>query len=72
MVIPERMTFYVLGNKKWPHLYVTLEQVKEALAEAGTAILMAERDPVSMEQMQTAVVVDKKSYAFVAAHKVVF
>ena len=72
MLIPERITFYVLGNKKWPCLHVTLEQVKEALAEAGTAVLMAERDPVSMEQMQNPIVVDKKSYAFVATHKVEF
>ena len=72
MLIPERTTFWMVGNKKWPCLYVTLEQVKEALAEAGTAILVAERDPVSMEQMQNPVTVDKKSYAFVASHKVVF
>ena len=72
MLIPERITFYVLGNKKWPCLHVTLEQVKEALAEAGAAVLMSERDPVSMEQMQNPVVVDKKSYAFVATHKVEF
>ena len=72
MTIPERTTFYVLGNKKWPLLHVTLEQAQEALAEAGTAVLMAERDPVSIEQMQNPVIVDKKSYAFVATHKVEF
>ena len=72
MTIAERNTFWMVGNTRMRCLYVTLEQVKEALAEAGTAILEVERDPVSLEQMQNPVWGDKKSYAFVASHRVVF
>ena len=72
MLIPERTTFYKVGKIKLPCLYVTLEQAKEALHEAGMAILITERDPVSIEQMQNPITVDKKAYAFVATHKVEF
>ena len=40
MIIVERETFYMVGDKKWFCLYLTLEQVREALAEAGTAVLV--------------------------------
>ena len=72
MFIVERETFYMVGEKKWPCLYLTLEQVKEALVEAGTAILVAERDPATMEQIQNPVVSDYKAVLFVAAQKVEF
>ena len=72
MFIVERQTFYVIGGKKWFCLYLTLEQVKEALVEAGTVILVAERDPAPMEQIQNPVVSDYKALVFVAAQKVVF
>ena len=72
MFIVERETFYVVGEKKWFCLYLTLEQVKEALTEAGTAILVAERDPAPMEQIQNPVVSDYKAVVFVAAQKVEF
>ena len=61
-----------MGKKRWDVLYLTLEQVKEALAEAGTAVLVAERDPVAMEQIQNPVVADGKATIFVVAQKVEF
>ena len=72
MFVVERQTFYMVGEKKWFCLYLTLEQVKEALAEAGTAILVAERDPAPMDQIQTPIVSDYKALTFVAAQKVDF
>ena len=72
MFIVERQTFYVVGGKKWSCLYLTLEQVKEALAEAGTVILVAERDPAPMEQIQNPVMSDYKALLFVAAQRVEF
>lgn len=72
MIVVERETFYTVGKKKWSTLYITFEQVKEALAEAGTTIYMAEREPASMEHIQNPVIVDGKGFAFVAAQKVEF
>lgn len=72
MFIVERETFYMVGEKKWFCLYLTLDQVKEALAEAGTAVLVAERDPAPMEQIQNPVVSDYKAVVFVVAQKVEF
>ena len=72
MIIVERETFYVDGKKKWSTLYLTLEQVEEALAEAGTTIIVAEREPASMEYIQNPVVADGKGFAFVTAQKVKF
>ena len=72
MLAKERETFYRFGEKKWLSLYLTLEQVKEALAEAGTAILVTERDPAPMKQIQNPIVSDCKAVLFVAAQKVEF
>ena len=70
MFMEERETFYMVGNKRWDVLYLTLEQVKEALVEAGTTILVAERDPAPVEQILNPVVSDYKAVVFVAAQKV--
>ena len=72
IVSPECATYYKFGGKKWPCLYVTLENVKEALAEAGTTVIATERDPASMEQIQNPVASDSKAFIFVAAQKVKF
>ena len=64
MFMEERESFFMMGKKKWDILYLTLEQVKEALAEAGTAILVAAREPASMEQIQNPVVADAKATVF--------
>ena len=72
MIIVERETFYVDGKKKWSTLYLTLEQVKEALAEAGITVIVAEREPASMEYIQNPVIADGKGFAFVTAQKVEF
>ena len=65
-------TYYVVGKKKWPSLHLTLEQVKEALTEAGTNIIVAKREPASMEQIQNPVVADCKAFVFVVGQKVKF
>ena len=72
MFIVERETFYMVGDKKWFCLYLTLEQAKEALVEAGTAILEAARDPAPIDQIQNPTVSDYKAVAFVAVQKVEF
>ncbi|XP_065920857.1 indolethylamine N-methyltransferase-like [Dysidea avara] len=69
-VSPERGTFYMFGGKKWPCLYITLEQVTEALSEAGMVVLVSERDPASMEQIQNPIAADIKAFVFLAAQKV--
>ena len=68
----ERESFFMMGKKKWDVLYLTFEQVKEALAEAGTTVLVAAREPASMEQIQNPVVADGKATVFVVAQKVEF
>ena len=70
MFMEECETFYMVGNKRWDVLYLTLEQVKEALVEAGTTILVAERDPAPVEQILNPIVSDYKAVVFVAAQKV--
>ena len=72
MFIVERETFYMVGKKKWSVLYTTLEQVKEALADAGMVIIVDHCDPASMEQIQHPIVADCKGFVFVAAQKVEF
>lgn len=46
--------------------------MKEALAEAGTVVLVAERDPAPMEIIQNPVQSNQKAFVFVAAQKVEF
>ena len=72
MAVPERTTFYKVGKNRWPSLHLTFEEVKEALAEAGMVIFVAERDPFPMELIQNPEKTDKKGYLFVAAQKVEF
>ena len=70
MFIVERETFYRVGQKKWPTLPVTLEQVKEALADAGMVVLVAERDPASIHDIENPTISDYKAVLFVAAQRV--
>jgi len=72
MLVSERETFCFVGEKKWFVLYLTLEQVLKALSEAGMAIIMAERDPVPMVEIQISTESDYKAVLFVAAQKVEF
>ena len=76
MFIVERETFYIIGEKRWSAVYLTLEQMKEALVEAGTVILVAERDPAPMELIQnpshSPIAADYKATVFIAAQKVEF
>lgn len=68
----ERETFYVVGERKWFCLSLTLAQVKKALEEAGFEVLLAERDPAHMQQIEHPVVSDFKACLFVVAYKVEF
>ena len=72
MYFDERGSYYVTGKKKWSVLYVTLENVKEALTEAGTVIIMTKRDPSTMEEIQNPVQYDCKAAVFIVAQKVEF
>ena len=40
MLLDKRGTFYMIGEKKLPCLYLTLEQVKETLVEVGLVIVV--------------------------------
>jgi len=62
----------MVGNAKWSSLYLTLEQVKEALTEAGMVVLTAERDVAPMNEIQNPIGSDYKAVLFVAAQKVEF
>ena len=66
----EDETFYTIGQHKWSALPVTMEQVKEALVEAGFVVLMAEREPTSVESIQNPTISDGKALLFLAAYKV--
>ena len=70
MCVIERQTFYMINKKKWPSLPVTLEQVKEALADAGMVVLVTERDPASIQDIENPIISDYKAVLFVAAQKV--
>ena len=70
MFADECQTFYTIGQKKWPCLYITLEQVKEALSDAGMMVVVAEHKEASMEQLQNPTTSDHKAMLFVAAQRV--
>ena len=72
MFTEERTTFYMVGGKKWSCLYLTLEQIKEALVEAGTVVLVAKRDPAPIVEIENPIASDYKAVLFLAAQKVVF
>jgi len=64
MFVDECSTFYMVGEKKWRSLYLTMEQGKETLVEAGMTVLIAER--LKMEKVQN---LDHQGTFFVAAQK---
>ena len=69
----ERETFYRVAGQtecKWFCLYITLAQIKEAMEEAGFDILMVERDPAPLQQIQNPIFSDFTSIVFVAGFKV--
>ena len=65
MFADECGTFYMVGEKRWHSLYLTMEQGKEALVDAGMTVLVAER--MEMDRVQN---FDHKATFFVAAQKV--
>ena len=72
LVSPERATYYMFEGRKWSCLYVTAEEIKEAFVEAGATVIVAERDPASMEQVQNPVASDSKAFVFMVAQRVEF
>ena len=73
MYAVERETFYKASGHaqgKWFCLYITLAQITEAMEEAGFDILMTERDPAAMQQIQNLIFSDFTSSVFVAGFKV--
>ena len=72
MYFDERSNYYIIGKKKWFSLYLTLENVEKALTEAGTAIIMAKRDPATMKDIQNPLEDDLKASVFIVVQKVEF
>jgi hypothetical protein len=70
IVFVEDETFYVVGEKSWPVLPVSLNQAEKALEEAGCRLLMSERDPSPIDRMENPSFSDEISCAFLAAYKV--
>ena len=69
MYVVERQRFFVT-ECKWSSLSITLAQTKQAMEEAGFDILMEERDPATMQQIQNPILSDFTSMVFVAGFKV--
>ena len=70
MLTVEDETFYKVGQYKWPVLPVTLEQVKEALEDAGFFLLKADREPMPIGHIQNSANSDEKAFVFFVAYKV--
>ena len=69
MLVVESESFYKIGDKKWSVLPVSMDQVKEALEEAGFVLLIVESDPTPIESIQNPNDSDRKSVIFLAALK---
>ena len=59
-----------MGEKKLPLLPLSLAQVKEAVEEAGCVVLMSERDPTAIKDIENPILTDQIASIFVAAYKV--
>ena len=70
MTVVERETFYMVKDKRWYCLYLTLDQIEVALKEAGFVILVAERDPAPIDQIQKPTAFDYKAILVITAQKV--
>ena len=53
----------MIAEKKWSAAYLTLEQMEEALTEAGTVIVVAELDPAPMNSK----LIQNPSHSLIAA-----
>ena len=70
ILLAELETFYCVGKEKWSMLSVSMDQLKEALEEAGCVVLMSERDPASIHHIENPTITDDKACVFIAAYKV--
>ena len=60
-------TFYIVGQVKWKCLFLKLDQIEEALKEAGLKVVELKQNPASQEQQEQ--VSDYKASVFLAAKK---
>ena len=70
ILLDEDESFYLVGEKRIPVLPVSLDQLKEAVEEAGCVILMTERETTPIDLIENPTVTDEKASVFVAAYKV--
>lgn len=69
ILLVEEETFYSTENEKWAVLPVSMEQLKEAVEEAGCVILMSDRDPTPIHLIEKPTHYNKKACVFLAAYK---
>lgn len=65
----ERSTFYRVGERKWNKLYITMTQMKEAMEDAGFDILVSERDPSTIQNIQNPSNIDYTCAVFLVGIK---
>ena len=69
MLVVEEETFYVVGQVKWKCLFLTSNQIMEAIKEAGLEIVELKREPTSPQQQDQTIVSDFTACVFMAAKK---
>ena len=69
MFVVEEQTFYIVGQVKWKCLFLTSNQIEEAVKEAGLEIVELKREPASPRQQDRPIVSDLKAFVFLAAKK---
>ena len=70
ILLDEDESYYMIGGTKMPVLPVSLDQLKEAVVEAGCIVLMCEREPTPINLIENPTVTDEKASVFVAAFKI--
>ena len=69
MLEVEEETFYRVGQVKWKCLFLTLDEIQEALQEAGLMVVELKRDLAPPQQQEQPMVSDYKAFVFLAAKK---
>ena len=69
-ILAENSSFYCVGDRKWAALFVSLTQLKEAVEEAGCVVLMTDRDPIPIHELENQLASDQTASCFLAAYKV--
>lgn len=70
ILLVEDETYYVVGSNKWAVLPVSLTQLEEAVKEAGCIVLMSERDPSPIRDIENPTLSDERACVFLAAYKI--